>query len=249
VPKVIGIIPSRYASRRFPGKPLALLGGLPIVVRVFQQAQKSTILDDVLVATDDQRIAGEVVKHGGKAVITTGNFTCGTDRVAAVAKNIKADIVVNIQGDELILAPEIIDKVANCLIDNPKAVMSTACNPIKDMNEVNNPDVVKVVLAKDKRALYFSRSRIPWFDSRLNEVVPSSVPVYHHIGIYGFTSEFLQTFATLKQTPLEKAESLEQLRALENGYQIHCVITPYVFLGINSQEDLFEAEKMLEQLR
>jgi 3-deoxy-manno-octulosonate cytidylyltransferase (CMP-KDO synthetase) len=249
VPKVIGIIPSRYASRRFPGKPLATLGGLPIIVRVFRQAQKSTILDDVMVATDDHRIAEAVIKHGGKAVITSGNFTCGTERVASAAKGAKADIIINIQGDEPLLSPEVIDKVANCLIDNPKAVMSTACSPIKNFSEIDNPDIVKVVLAKDRRALYFSRSRIPWSDGKIDGFNPSSITILRHIGIYGFTAEFLQIFASLKQTPLEKAESLEQLRALENGYDIYCVKTSHVFLGIDSQEDLFNAEKMLESLR
>jgi len=161
---VIGIIPSRYASRRFPGKPLATLGGLPIIVRVVQQAQKCTILDDLIVATDDQRIADVVAEHKGKALITAGKFACGTDRVASIAASLKADIIINIQGDEPLLAPEVIDKVANCLIDNPKALMSSACSAIKDHTEIDNSDIVKVVLSKDGRALYFSRSRIPWFD-------------------------------------------------------------------------------------
>ena len=188
MPKVIGIIPSRYASRRFPGKPLATLGGLPIIVRVFQQAQKSTILDDVIVATDDNRIADAVIKHRGKAVIINGNFACGTDRIASAAKSVKADIIINIQGDEPLLSPEVIDKVANCLIDNPKAVMSTACSPIKNFSEIDNPDMVKVVLTKDSRALYFSRSRIPWFDSNGDRFNTESITVYRHIVIYGFSA-------------------------------------------------------------
>lgn len=249
MPKVIGIIPSRYDSRRFPGKPLALLGELPIIVRVFRQAQKSTTLDDVLVATDDQRIADTVINHGGKAVVTNGKFTCGSDRVASAAKGIKTDLVINIQGDEPMLSPEVIDKVANCLIDNPKAVMSTACSRITDISEIDNPDVVKVVLARDGRALYFSRSRIPCFDSVSNQENADSIKVYRHIGVYGFTSEFLQVFASLDQTPLEKTEKLEQLRALENGYGIYIIKTSHTFLGIDSQEDLFRAEKMLENKR
>jgi len=249
VPKVIGIIPSRYDSRRFPGKSLALLGGLPIIVRVFKQAEKSTTLDDVIVATDDQRIVDTVIKHGGKAVITDGGFSCGSDRVAWAARDIKTDLVINIQGDEPMLSPEVIDKVADYLIDNPKAVMSTACSRITDISEIDNPDVVKVVLARDSHALYFSRSKIPWFDNIDEQINADSVNVYRHIGIYGFTSEFLQVFASLNQTPLEKTEKLEQLRALENGYNIYSIKTSHTFLGIDSREDLFRAEKMLENQR
>lgn len=226
-----------------------MLGELPVIVRVVKQAQKSTVLDDVIVATDDQRISDAVTKHGGKAVITSGNFSCGSDRVAAVAKDYKTDLVVNVQGDEPFLSPEVIDKVVNCLIDNPKAVMSTAYSPIHDFSEIDNPDIVKVALAKDGQALYFSRSRIPWFDNGIDIFESKKITVFRHIGIYGFTSEFLQTFASLNRTPLEKTESLEQLRALENGYKIYCVKSSREFLGIDSQEDLFRAEKILESLR
>lgn len=249
MPKVIGIIPSRYVSRRFPGKPLALLGGIPIIVRVMQQAQKSSIVDEIIVATDDNRIADTVTKHGGKAVIIREKFTCGSERVAAVAKDLKADIVLNIQGDEPLLSPEVIDKVAGCLIDRPRAVMSTACSPFLDMVNIDNPDIVKVVLAKDRRALYFSRSRIPWTAEKSSPGSPTHTNIYRHIGVYGFTPKFLQTFASLKRTPLETAEGLEQLRALENGYDIYCVICSHIALGIDTQEDLLKAEKILESLR
>jgi len=249
VPKVIGIIPSRYASRRFPGKPLALLGNIPIIVRVMRQAQKASIIDDVIVATDDLRIAEAVTKYGGKIAITKGNFTCGSERVAAVAKDLKADIILNIQGDEPLLSPEVIDKVAGCLIDNSKAVMSTACSTFADMANVDNPDIVKVVLDKAGKALYFSRSRIPWSVNEKGLESPVHFNIYRHIGIYGFTPKFLQTFASLKRTPLETVESLEQLRALENGYDIFCVICKHLTLGIDTQEDLLKAEKMLDNLR
>ncbi|MCD6163650.1 MAG: 3-deoxy-manno-octulosonate cytidylyltransferase [candidate division Zixibacteria bacterium] len=249
MPKVIGIIPSRYNSKRFPGKPLATLAGLPIIVRVIKQAQKATILDDVIVATDDERIAEVVRKHEGKAVITSGKFSCGTDRIASVAKNLKADIVMNIQGDEPMLSPEVITKTANYLIDNPKAVMSTACSKITDFSEIDNPNDVKVVIAKDNRALYFSRSRLPWFENKNGQTGSDLPEIYRHIGIYSFTAEFLQTFASLKQTPLELTEGLEQLRALENGYDIYCLKASQVFSGIDSREDLSRAEKILQNLR
>lgn len=217
-------------------------------MRVLKQAQKATILDDVIVATDDERIAEVVKKHDGKVVITNGKFNCGTDRAASAAKNLKADIIVNIQGDEPMLSPKVITKIANYLIDNPKAVMSTACSPITDFSEIDNPNVVKVVIAKDNRALYFSRSRIPWFESKNGQNDSQLPAVYRHIGIYSFTAEFLKTFASLKQTPLELTENLEQLRALENGYDIYCLKTSQVYSGIDSREDLSRAEIILQNL-
>lgn len=248
MPKVIGIIPSRYTSKRFPGKALALLGGIPIIVRVYNQTKKATILDDVIVATDDQRIYDTIVEYGGKAVMASGNFTCGSERVAHVAKEIKGDIFINIQGDEPLISPMVIEKTANVLIDNPKASMSSACCKISSYEELNNPNIVKVVLDKNNRALYFSRSRIPWFDEKDKEVSLARLPIFRHFGIYGFTSGFLQTFVKLGQSVLEKIESLEQLRVLENGYDIYCVIASQVFSGIDTQEDLFKAEQILEDM-
>jgi 3-deoxy-manno-octulosonate cytidylyltransferase (CMP-KDO synthetase) len=248
VPKVIGIIPSRYASKRFPGKPLALLGGVPIIVRVYNQAKKATILDEIIVATDDHRIYDAVIENGGQAVLTAGTFVCGSERVAHVAKESKADIIINIQGDEPFISPVVIEKVANVLIDNPKAKMSTACSPIGSIEEINNPNVVKLVLDKDKRALYFSRSRIPWFNENDKDIKLNKLPIYHHFGIYGFTAEFLQAYVKLGQSELERIESLEQLRVLENGYDIHCVVASQIFSGIDSQEDLFKAEQILESM-
>ena len=211
-----------------------------MIVRVFKQAEKATILDEVIVATDDKRIADAVTENGGKAVITNGSFTCGTERVAAVAKNYKADIIVNIQGDEPLIMPSAIANVVNILIDNPRSVMSTACAPLTKLADIDNPNIVKVVLAADNRVLYFSRSRIPWFAAKTDlelEAVLKDMPVYRHLGIYGFTAEFLQTFASLEPTPLEKAERLEQLRALEHGYKIIVGVAPYRALGIDTPED------------
>ena len=226
-----------------------MLDGIPIIVRVYQQAQKATVLDDLFVATDDRRIAVAVIHHGGKAVMATGSFTCGSERVAAAARDSKADIVINIQGDEPLLAPGTIEKVADCLIDNPKAVMSTACCPINDFAELTNINIVKTVLARDGRALYFSRNPIPWFNTDESSWIISRVPCYHHVGLYGFAAEFLQVFASLEPTILEKAEQLEQLRALEHGYDIYCVVVKQIFSGIDTQEDLFRAEKIIESMR
>ena len=250
MPKIVAIIPSRFTSKRFPGKPLAMLGGLPIIVRVVNQARKARLLDEVMVATDDNRIAEAVIAHGGRAVLADGDFACGSERVAFAAKNLEADIVVNIQGDEPLIAPEVIDKVASCLIENPVDVMSSAVAPFDNPTDADNPNNVKAVLAKDGRALYFSRSRIPYwaaFDKGINQ--RSDTPLYRHIGIYGFTREFLQTFAALGRSPLEIAENLEQLRALENGYAIRCVVVKQEFSSIDSLEDLKTAERRLSVKR
>lgn len=247
MPKAIGIIPSRFASRRFPGKPLALLGGLPIIVRVLNQANQASLLDDIFVATDDERIANVVEHHGGKAILVKGEYHCGSERVAVAARNLGADIVLNIQGDEPLLSPSVVDSVAQALIDNPDEVMSTACSPMENASEADNPNIVKVVLAKDGRALYFSRSRIPFWAAhdKAESEAANLLTFYHHIGIYGFTHDFLQKFALLPRSPLEIAENLEQLRALENGYAIKCVIAKQEFLGIDSADELMAAERRL----
>jgi 3-deoxy-manno-octulosonate cytidylyltransferase (CMP-KDO synthetase) len=213
-----------------------------------KQAQKSTLLNDVIVATDDERIAEVVGQFGGKAALTCGDFACGSERAAIIAREHKADYVLNIQGDEPLLSPAVVDAVAKCLIDNHSIMMSTACSPIINQIEADNPNNVKVVLAKNGKALYFSRSRIPYWASFDKKEMAStgSLTIYRHIGIYGFTYDFLQTFASLKRTPLEIAENLEQLRALENGYDIHCIVTEQEFSGIDTAEDLVNAEKKLK---
>ncbi len=242
MPKVIGIIPSRYQSKRFPGKPLAMIAGLPLIVRVLHTVQKSHRISEVYVATDDQRIADAVQKYGGQTIITGENHPTGTDRVAEAARDISADYVINIQGDEPFLAGEVVDKVVNAL-DDPATLMSSACSPIIDGIDADNPNVVKVVLDKASMALYFSRSRIPFVrDSR-----PGSLKIYRHIGIYGFKRDFLFKFASLERTPLEMAENLEQLRALEHGYKIKMTISNCDFLGIDSKEDLLKAEEIISK--
>jgi 3-deoxy-manno-octulosonate cytidylyltransferase (CMP-KDO synthetase) len=247
VPKVIAVIPSRYASKRFPGKPLAILGGLPIIVRVYQQAAIAATINDTYVATDDRRIADTVTKYGGKVIFTEGSFVCGTDRIASAIKGLDVDYVVNIQGDEPLIKPDTIDSVVGVLLNNPGEVMSTACSVMEDSAQADNPNIVKVVLSQNGHALYFSRSRIPFW-SAYDKTVSNpkdNQPVYRHIGIYGFKAEFVRKYPTWSRTPLEIAENLEQLRALENGYQIKCVISNQEFLGIDTPEDLPAAEKRL----
>ena len=241
MPKAIGIIPARYQSKRFPGKPLALLGGVPMVVRVLQTARNSRLLFDAYVATDDQRIASVVKEHGGKVVMTSGNHASGSDRVAEAASKLPAcELVINIQGDEAFISADIIDRVVTAL-DEPGVSMSTACAPIVNEADADDPNVIKVVLDKDSHALYFSRSRIPY--DRTGK--PGSAGLYRHIGIYGFKADFLIKYASKDRTPLEISEGLEQLRALENGYSIKTIVVDGEFPGIDTREDLFKAQELL----
>ena len=203
-------------------------------------------MERVIVATDDGRIFGAVADNGGEAVMVEGDFFSGSDRVAAAARNIEAEIVLNIQGDEPLIRPEVIDAVVGKLAENDKALMSSACCKIESEAEFNDPNVVKVVLAVDGRALYFSRSPIPFSASHTGETNSRLVGIRHrHIGVYGFRAGFLQRFAALKPSLLERAEGLEQLRALENGIDIYCAIEDQPFSGIDTPADISRAEKML----
>ena len=245
MPHVIGIIPARYQSKRFPGKPLALLGGVPLIVRVLETAQKAKLISEAYVATDDDRIASTVKQYGGQVVMTSTDPATGSDRIAEAASGLsKGDYIINIQGDEPFLSGEVIDKVISAL-DGPDVVMSTACSLIKDQSQGDDPNVVKVALDRMGNALYFSRSRIPYDRSGEARVAL----LYRHIGIYGFTRDFLMKFRSLERTPHEESEGLEQLRALEHGYKIKTVIVDGEFPGIDSEEDLFKAEELLGKRR
>lgn len=221
---------------------MALIAGLPLIVRVFHTVEDSSRLSQVYVATDDQRIAETVQEYGGNVIMTSGNHHTGTDRVAEAARGLSADYIINIQGDEPFLAGETVDKVVDTL-DNPDILMSSACSILKDGDDADNPNVVKVVLDNTGMALYFSRSRIPY----IRDGVQGSLKMYRHIGIYGFKRDFLFKLAALERTPLEIAESLEQLRALEHGYKIKMVISNCDFLGIDSEADLFKAEEIMSK--
>jgi len=241
VPNVIGIIPARYQSKRFPGKPLALLGGTPLIAIVYNAVLESRLIDDVYVATDDPRIESAVKQHGGKVIITASDHPTGSDRVAEAARRVpEAGVIVNIQGDEPFISGEIVDKVISELYDGD-AVMSTACAPITDPRAADDPNIVKVVLDNCGNALYFSRSRIPY----TRKEGESAARLYRHIGIYGFKKDFLLDYSNLKRTPLEMAEGLEQLRALEHGYKIKTAIVEWDFPGIDTREDLIRAEAFL----
>jgi len=197
-------------------------------------------LSDVFVATDDQRIADAIKQYGGKTFLSQKPHATGSDRAAELARTIDCDYVVDLQGDEPFLPAEIIDQVVQAL-DTPEVVMASACSPLKDMSDADNPNVVKVVLDKAGDALYFSRSRIPYL--RADDGHATSL--YRHIGIYGFRRDFLLKYASLERTPLEICESLEQLRALEHGYKIRVIIVQSEFVGIDSPEDIAKAEEIL----
>jgi 3-deoxy-manno-octulosonate cytidylyltransferase (CMP-KDO synthetase) len=226
-----------------------------MVEHVYRRAASARGVDAVVVATDDERIAAAVRSFGGIAMMTRATHRTGTDRIAEVAASLSCEIVLNVQGDEPLIEPEMIEQVIAPLIADPMLEMSTVCVPISDRSDYANPNIVKVVLDRTGRALYFSRSPIPHFrDSRSgirdskNPASPESRipnPVYKHIGLYGYHRTFLLKFATLPQTPLERAESLEQLRALEHGYRIHTVETQCDSIGVDTPEDLERVRRQL----
>ena len=224
------IIPARYASSRFPGKPLADIRGKPMVVRVAERARASGA-GEVLIATDHDGIARAVERHGYEAVMTRKSHASGTDRIAEVAAKRRYGgerIVVNVQGDEPLIPPALIRSVASGLARHRDAAMATACHPISDARDLANPNVVKVALDRDGYALYFSRAAIPWArDAFARGVsrVPRGLPAYRHLGIYAYRAAFLRAFTRLRPAAIERFEALEQLRALAYGYRIHCAVT------------------------
>jgi 3-deoxy-manno-octulosonate cytidylyltransferase (CMP-KDO synthetase) len=223
-----------------------------MIEHVYRRAASARGVDAVVVATDDERIAAAVRSFGGIAMMTRATHRTGTDRIAEVAASLSCEIVLNVQGDEPLIEPEMIEQVIAPLVADPMLEMSTVCVPISDRSDYANPNVVKVVLDRTGRALYFSRSPIPHMRGGPPEGGPYDGFVgagfsrpYKHIGLYGYHRTFLLKFATLPQTPLERAESLEQLRALEHGYRIHTVETKYDSIGVDTPEDLERVRRQL----
>jgi len=241
--KIVGIIPSRYGSTRFPGKPLALIKGKSLIERVWKQAKKSRMLTDVIIATDDKKIKGAAEGFGAKVVMTPKSCRSGTDRLAVAVKKVarSADIVINIQGDEPLIPPGLIDSIAIALIKAKDLGAATAAFPFKDEREVSSPNVVKVVFDKDFNALYFSRCPVPF--QRCTDV---PAVYYKHIGIYGYRKAFLFKFAAWKQTPLEKTEQLEQLRILENGEKLKVVLAKNDSFGVDVPADIQKIERLIK---
>ena len=244
--KFLGVIPARFSSSRFPGKPLADINGKPMIQHVYERAKLSESLCDVIVATDDERILKAVNNFGGKAVMTASDHPNGTSRVCEAAKlycdnninNINA--VINIQGDEPLLNPVMIDEVAELLRDDA-VNFATLCREFKDFSEANNVNAVKVVFDKNFDALYFSRSIIPYRREK------TDLKIFHHIGIYGYKLEFLKLYITLPMTPLAETESLEQLKVLESGYKIRVKVTSCQdeSLGVDTPEDLERVRRII----
>jgi 3-deoxy-manno-octulosonate cytidylyltransferase (CMP-KDO synthetase) len=246
------VIPARYASTRLPGKPLADIAGQPMIVRVAAAARRAKS-DGVWVATDDERIATAVRHHGFDAVMTSANHVSGTDRIAEVADRMKwddADIVVNVQGDEPLLDPALIEAVANALRGDPDAAMATAAHPLMTAAEFFNPNVVKVVCDVRSRALYFSRAPIPWDRDQFadnRDVLPADLPARRHIGLYAYRVSFLRRFGQLAASPLEGCEALEQLRALWHGYPIQVVSIDHPpAAGVDTPEDLERVRRLFD---
>lgn len=238
----MGVLPSRWASSRFPGKPLHLISGKPLIQHVWERCQRCGKLDGVIVATDDERIAEAVRGFGGKAVMTSVAHPTGTDRIAEALRAVpEATHVVNIQGDEPLIDPALVDELAEVISRADGPDMATAANPLAvDDAAVKDPNVVKVVCALDGRALYFSRSPLPYFREAVD-----NLPVLRHKGIYAYTRSFLERFVTWPPSPLERAESLEQLRALENGASIRVLVTDDTSPGVDTPDQAREIERLL----
>lgn len=244
--KVLVVIPSRYASTRFPGKPLAELQGKSMVQRVYEQARNAILVSDVVVATDDNRIL-EHVNSFGKAVMTDEHHTSGTDRCAEVAQlsQYDADIIINVQGDEPFILPQQIDDLVKTFEDESINI-STLVKPITDKAELFNPNNVKVVINQLGRAMYFSRNPLPHIRGREEDEWLQAFEFYKHVGIYAFRKETLLEVSKLPESSLEKAEKLEQLRWLESGYPIKVVLTNFQSPAVDTPDDLAVVEKFLK---
>ena len=240
--KTAAVIPARYASSRFPGKALAEILGEAMIVRVYRSVAECELIDQVYVATDDLRIKNTVEKAGGKAIMTSANHQSGTDRIAEAAAEIDAELIVNVQGDEPLIKAQSIAQAVKPFAKEEELKMSTLKRKIT-AQKAEDPDLVKVITDQDDYALYFSRSAIPYY----RDAEAEEKNYYQHIGLYVFRKDFLLKYAEMERTPLEKAESLEQLRALENGFRIKVLETDASLIGVDRREDIKKVEKVLKQ--
>lgn len=243
--RAVGVIPARYASTRFPGKPLALIAGKPMIQHVWENACTASSLSEVWVATDDERIAAACTAFGAKVALTSAQHPTGTDRLAEVADSLDADIVVNIQGDEPLIEGRVIDTAVQALIDDPDVPVATVVHGAGPEAGAN-PERVKVVLDQKCRALYFSRSEIPARRGEAQPGDPPRPPFYQHVGLYAYRREFLLEFVKLPRTPAEQSEELEQLRVLEHGHRIRAVvIEDWQSVPVDVPEDIEKVEARL----
>jgi 3-deoxy-manno-octulosonate cytidylyltransferase (CMP-KDO synthetase) len=240
---VIGVIPARYSSTRFKGKVLANILGKPMLQHVWERAKGSRMLDDLIIACDDEAILKAAIKFGAHAVMTSKEHVCGTDRISEVVNPIDVKIIINIQGDEPLIHPMMIDNVARALLEDSSISMATIMKKIEHAAQVVDPNVVKVVVDKNNFALYFSRAPIPYLapNAEIDQVT-----YYKHIGLYGYTKDFLFTYKNFPVSYLEKTEKLEQLRVLAEGFKIKVIETAFDTIGVDTPQDL---KKVEEQLR
>jgi 3-deoxy-manno-octulosonate cytidylyltransferase (CMP-KDO synthetase) len=241
--KVVVVIPARYGSTRLPGKPLVLLAGKPMIRRVYERAKLAKQANQVIVATDDERIVKAVEAFGGEARMTRADHRTGTERVAEVAAHVEGDIFVNVQGDEPLLDPVAVDTAVASLLEEPVASISTVATAIKTPGDIMDPNVVKTVLDFDGNALYFSRAPIPWVRDTANKTL---VRHLKHLGLYVFQREALLEYATLPQGDLERIEQLEQLRWMENGWKIRVAEVEHDAVSVDVPEDVARVEKLLQ---
>jgi 3-deoxy-manno-octulosonate cytidylyltransferase (CMP-KDO synthetase) len=244
--KVVAILPARYGSTRFPGKPLVDIAGKPMIQHVYERTSQTRSIDRVIVATDDERIRVAVEAFGGEVQMTRDDHPSGTDRLAEVAGRIDADLIVNVQGDEPLIDPEMIAAAVAPLLTDPSIQMGTLMTRIEDIEEYLNPNAVKVVADLAGFALYFSRAPIPYGRDLAQTVVPASA--YKHIGLYVYRRDFLLQYPTLSETPLEQFEKLEQLRALEHGHRIRIVETDRQSIGVDVPQDVDRVLNLLATL-
>ena len=249
--KISAVIPARYASTRFEGKALADIMGKPMVQHVYERTARATLVSEVIVATDDERIAAAVRAFGGRVELTSHAHETGTDRLAEVAARLDSDLIVNVQGDEPLIEPAMIDEAIAPLADDPAISMGTLKSRIKSLHDFLSPNVVKVVTDWEGFALYFSRSPLPnfrdkWNDLKDEKFASGKLLCYKHVGLYVYRREFLLQYAQMSPTYLELAEKLEQLRVLENGYRIKVVETEHESIGVDTPGDL---EMVLDRLK
>ena len=251
--KITAVIPARYASTRFPGKALAVLGDKPMIQHVYEQTRKASLVSRVIVATDDQRIADAVRQVGGEAVMTSATHETGTDRLAEVAQGLAADIIVNVQGDEPLIEPGMIDQAIEPFLASPELQMGTLKTKIRCLHDFLSPNVVKVVTDTVGNALYFSRSPLPFFRDKWSDLkdepfASGKLLSYKHVGLYVYRREFLLSYAAMAPTFLEISEKLEQLRALENGVRIRVVETEFESIGVDTPDDLAKAQERYRRM-
>ncbi len=249
--KIIGVIPARYGSSRFPGKPLAMIQGKPMVVHVYERACRAKNLSDVVIATDDKRILLEAARFGAHAVMTRVDHASGSDRIAEVADSLEVDVVVNIQGDEPLIEPDMIDQVVEPLLEDTSAPMATLKKKITSQDDLKNPNIVKVITDNHGYAIYFSRACIPFPKKGWKEILEGKLEnmpegeFFRHIGIYAYRKDFLLQYTKMPAGRLEHIEELEQLRVLENGFKIKVAETEYETISVDAPEDI---EKVLKNI-